>query len=690
MKKILLLLLILCILLPAFAIEVKIQGFVVNKLDNEVLVNHEVKFVAKNDIYDTTVTYTDLNGYYLLEKNFRQGSVIQVITEGFFDDVPIIYKQNIYIERSEINIDFEIIFQNQDDYFTVSGYIFYKKNGEPIENYPINFYENIEENNKITVYTNDKGKYSYTFKITDSNTNFALLETRGNCNDNWVFYTDTIKSLDNDYSKDFYICHNEHWYMQDFIIEGYVFDSISNQPIVNQSVFIIQKKKLSIDTKIYTNENGFFTYTFKINVEDSLKFDIITFSYCGEKEFVEYNTNVTAFAGTYSKTFHICKKDTINNDCDASFFFYLKPGELEISLFEISENIVINTTWNLGDGSTSNETNTNHTYSEEGLYEVCLKIQTEDGCEKTVCKQIMIGNTYCFEGNVYASGVELPSGIVTIYKYNEKSLEYNYTQFLAIENGKFKVDKIIEGDYLFYAIPFFDIDYNFSPKYIPSYNGDKYEWGEANPVSMRNKEDEININLLKYSEKFYGHAQINGKINYKENVDSEIITVILFNKEGVPMDFRLINKNNKFSFEYLPYGRYKLIAECAGKVSTAGYIRLSENEPISTNIIFNVSENQIDYFEEADQAFVKNQNIEVFPNPFDNSISFSYDNKENQNIDITIYDIFGKLIYTETVYDNYQNITLENDFSNTPKGTYLIHISSDEKILKHEKLLKIK
>jgi len=44
--------------------------------------------------------------------------------------------------------------------------------------------------------------------------------------------------------------------------------------------------------------------------------------------------------------------------------------------------------WDFGDGTTSNEQNPVHTYSEEGMYEVCLTISTGDICENTYCEYI--------------------------------------------------------------------------------------------------------------------------------------------------------------------------------------------------------------------------------------------------------------------------------------------------------------
>lgn len=52
--------------------------------------------------------------------------------------------------------------------------------------------------------------------------------------------------------------------------------------------------------------------------------------------------------------------------------------------------------WNFGDGTFSSETNPVHIYNVPGMYEVCLSIYTEDGCEDTYCTQIKVGYVECW------------------------------------------------------------------------------------------------------------------------------------------------------------------------------------------------------------------------------------------------------------------------------------------------------
>lgn len=46
--------------------------------------------------------------------------------------------------------------------------------------------------------------------------------------------------------------------------------------------------------------------------------------------------------------------------------------------------------WNFGDGTSSNDFAPSHIYANEGLYNVCLVVETNDGCRKEVCKTVEV------------------------------------------------------------------------------------------------------------------------------------------------------------------------------------------------------------------------------------------------------------------------------------------------------------
>jgi len=73
----------------------------------------------------------------------------------------------------------------------------------------------------------------------------------------------------------------------------------------------------------------------------------------------------------------------------------LMPFECEngIQFFNYSSGDIIETHWDFGDGSVSNEFEPVHYYEEPGVYEVCLTITTSDSCSSEYCARIEVGDT---------------------------------------------------------------------------------------------------------------------------------------------------------------------------------------------------------------------------------------------------------------------------------------------------------
>ncbi len=692
MKKLPLFIIVLFIAFQSLATEIIVTGMVTNSLDSVVLSNYKVNLVNLSNTKDTLVAYTNSSGHYSFSFKLNNSTDIELLVDGVDGDKIIKYRKKISIIPEQIiqseNI-FLILYNPKIEYlFTISGLVIQKETQEPIKNHPVSLYKNINFSEKITIYTDNNGFYSYTYKILSDLNNYALLETRGNCDNQWTNYTDTIKSYKYDYYKDFYICHDSLWYLQDFIIKGYVFDELTSEPIDNHPVYIIKKKNISQNVEIYTDENGFFSYTLKIDVQNNSEFDVRTYSYCENKQVTHYNNTVIAFAGIYYKEFFICtKEDEILESCEVSFFYYQNRDDLKVYFFDFSENRITNRTWTFGDGTVKCGTNIEHTYSEEGVYEVCLTVETELGCTTKYCKKVVVGNSFCFSGYVYASGVELPEGIVAFFKYEGKSDSYEYTNYTKIYDGDYKIDEIIAGDYLLFAVPIFDVDYNYFPKYLPTYFGKSSNWQNASIVLIDRNTNSLDINLLKYEEIFYGQAEISGNVDLNNNAEKEQITVTLLNEENVPMDFRILDDLNNFSFTELPYGNYRVITECTGKHSNICNVFVYEAEPVFPKINFVVNEREIDFYAVDIDNIIANQNIKIFPNPFYDKINV------NSNIigqiNIEILDISGKIIFSEKVINNYDSFELNKDFSDIPKGIYFFNINSDEKIIHSQKIIKI-
>ncbi len=86
------------------------------------------------------------------------------------------------------------------------------------------------------------------------------------------------------------------------------------------------------------------------------------------------------------------------NDCQAGFTYQpTDPLGLTISFLDLSIGNPTNWQWEFGDGTLSFEQNPVHTYSAQGIYEVCLTISNDSaGCQSIICLPVMVGNDTSF------------------------------------------------------------------------------------------------------------------------------------------------------------------------------------------------------------------------------------------------------------------------------------------------------
>jgi hypothetical protein len=74
-------------------------------------------------------------------------------------------------------------------------------------------------------------------------------------------------------------------------------------------------------------------------------------------------------------------------------------------------------------------------------------------------------------------------------------------------------------------------------------------------------------------------------------------------------------------------------------------------------------------------------NLLVFPNPADNYINIEFVNKDNTNISVEIFDVFGRKVWTMTRNEG-QDLNEKIDISGMSNGIYQIRVVSGEKLFR--------
>ncbi len=125
------------------------------------------------------------------------------------------------------------------------------------------------------------------------------------------------------------------------------------------------------------------------------EFPVHQFSDSGLFDVALIINNATGCTDTTFKQIHINAADTNNHsgNCQASFNF--NQNNPDGSSFDFNDNSFADagiSTWNFSTGDGHNYTTPNfvHAYNSDGIYNICLSIQSNDGCNDTVCQTISI------------------------------------------------------------------------------------------------------------------------------------------------------------------------------------------------------------------------------------------------------------------------------------------------------------
>lgn len=82
-----------------------------------------------------------------------------------------------------------------------------------------------------------------------------------------------------------------------------------------------------------------------------------------------------------------------------------------------------------------------------------------------------------------------------------------------------------------------------------------------------------------------------------------------------------------------------------------------------------------------DDAIPLNLEAIIYPNPFVESISISFNEKISDNIDVFVYDVLGRVVFSNS-YNAEQNITIQ--FNNLSVANYIIKVLANKKqFVKH-------
>lgn len=563
-------------------------------------------------------------------------------------------------------------FAHTDDsfYFTVEGYVTDINSDDVFDNFPVIVFPDISDTtNKYTVYTNDEGYYFLTIKMFDSTK--VLLTVRGFCDNGWNKYSDTVVANAGIYKKNFSICHDPNWFMQEFVLQGFVIDSTTSQPVENHPVIITNNNISDFSDTYTTDYNGFYTDTFVVNIFDTLKFNISTYSFCDDVLKRVTYSYCEKYQNKAKVDFNICAEN--NFDWTVKFYHKVYPVSNKVYFSEVSNFTADSVFWDFGDRTFGEGFDVLHQY-EGGSYKVKM-IAYFDGESKEYIDRVVVGKSFALDGEVFASGHLLNSGYLVAVEGDKNS--YSVMDVCKIKNGKFNFDEVLRGDYYFYAIPDFDIDTLYFPKFIGTYPDGNYEWQNVEPYVIDNINNHIVIDLFRNDDVYFGHNSIGFSATKDLIYKYDVVNVVLYDSQNIPLNSIPITSTDFVGFDNLPDGKYSVKVEVPGCFSKPYNFYLNSN--VKPNITYYYTDDEIiDYY--VGGIDVVETNFEIFPNPFSEKISIKSD---KYPLDVEIYNSLGQLIEQKQIQSS--EFVLTNDFS---EGIYIIVLKNEDEILGRKVIIK--
>lgn len=347
-----------------------------------------------------------------------------------------------------------------------------------------------------------------------------------------------------------------------------------------------------------------------------------------------------------------------------------------------------------GDGSFSNDTVVNSIYSpgfsdnESGIVYLEMIVYSQCGFESDTIK-IEIEPYFSVEGNLWSSQKKISESVVIAFQQNSvgaKAIQIEETQ----EDGFFKFEKLMIGQYYLYALP----DTNNTLNCVPGYYADKLRWQSAYllPVNANVYDVDIHLPSLDFvlplgEASISGHMVESGSSLYNTDIycmpwfdfknesfcngGISNITVFLMNdKRTKLLDYTLTDQFGDFYFKNLPFGSYIIDAEKAGFTTIASpVIKLSPEHIDESGIAIEINQLKISVIVDNDSN--DNHDVIIFPNPAHTYITIPTYDDDKPSTMVELYNIYGDRVLEVGITQKIDNHSYKLDINNLPSGLYI-------------------
>jgi hypothetical protein len=217
-----------------------------------------------------------------------------------------------------------------------------------------------------------------------------------------------------------------------------------------------------------------------------------------------------------------------------------------------------------------------------------------------------------------------------------------YYHFTNVQSGYYSVKAALLPASPYYA------------SYVPTYHTQASMWSGTAIINTALSSTIINKNIqLIAGTNPGGSGFIGGLVSMGANKTGdpmEQIEVLVLNAAGKEVAYTYTDVNGVYELKNLAFGTYRVLVEIPGKPSEEYTITLNQTNPGSTNNNFDVNSRDIRKSSTSTTTVVEitNGNPVIYPNPANAEINIALDAAGDENAQLFISDIAGKIILNDT------------------------------------------